>query len=168
MSIENKTKKPARPLDEPVLGWMCVLSMIFGLLYGCLWLLAPSVKVEWTTKSEVDTVGYNLLRSVDEDEGYTQINATLIPVSGDSLGGGKYVYIDRKIKAGVQYYYMLEDVNSDGTRSRNGPILVQQVGLAELVMAVCLFLAGVTGLWILSIRRRLAGREQARGSVLAR
>ncbi len=106
------------------------------------------VIVEWSTASELDTVGFNLYRSDTEAGPYTLVNEALIPAAGDALAGSSYRYEDRSVQAGRTYYYELEDVSASGAGTRHGPIVVQarpQVGNASV--AAVLLLGGAVFLW---------------------
>ena len=54
-----------------------------------------SVVVEWTTASELDTVGFNIYRSEIRDGEFVQVNSSLIPAASDPLTGSSYDYEDR-------------------------------------------------------------------------
>jgi hypothetical protein len=142
------------------------MSGIWRLLIGaCLsWLLIgcngqpASVIVEWSTETEVNTVGFNVYRADTEAGPFTQINSQLIPPSPDPLVGGQYVYTDTQVVAGRTYYYELEDVDINGASSRHGPITVTAqaamprwvwgVGGALVVLAI-----------VLIVRRKNVKRE---------
>jgi len=119
------------------------------------------VIVEWSTASELDTVGFNLYRSESEAGPYTLVNEALIPAAGDALAGSTYRYEDRNVRAGRTYYYELEDVSASGAGgTRHGPIVVQarpQVGGAAAVAA--LLLGGAWFLW--AWRRPVRSAEDA-------
>ncbi|HEY65208.1 MAG TPA: hypothetical protein G4O02_11620, partial [Caldilineae bacterium] len=91
---------------------------------GCTSQGAPIV-VEWSTETEVNTVGFNLYRAESPDGPFEKINKELIPASPDPLAGGHYVYTDTNVIAGRTYYYQLEDVESTGATTRHGPIVVR-------------------------------------------
>jgi hypothetical protein len=114
------------------------------------------VVVEWTTASELSTLGFNLYRSDLMDGTYIQINNELIPASPDPLTGGKYSYIDAQVHPGSTYYYELEDVDFDGNTSRYGPIEVEakRGGILDLLLAMILLILGVFGLFLV-LRRRI-------------
>ncbi len=107
-----------------------------------------SVIVEWSTASELDTVGFNVLRGDGPDGPFAQINDQLILTQGDSLTGSDYSFIDRGVKAGLTYYYLLEDVDAGGATNRNGPIEVKAEagGRAELGLAAILVIFSVVGI----------------------
>jgi len=103
-------------------------------LVGCVilvgWLVAcsgqpASVIVEWSTETEVDTVGFNLYRATAPEGPFVQVNDELIPSAADPLVGGRYVYTDSAVIAGQVYYYELEDIDASGARTRHGPIVVR-------------------------------------------
>jgi hypothetical protein len=84
---------------------------------------APVV-LDWTTKSEVNTAGFNLYRAESSAGQFIQINRELIPSANDPIVGGHYVYTDTTALAGQTYYYQLEDVELNGTRTRHDTISI--------------------------------------------
>lgn len=110
------------------------------LLAGC----TVSVRVEWRTETEMNTAGFNLYRGESAAGPFdVKVNDQLIPSSADPLMGGSYSYVDRAARAGVTYYYQLEEVERDGRTNTFGPISVRASGLAWWHLAV---LAGLGGL----------------------
>jgi hypothetical protein len=99
------------------------------------------ILVEWTTASELDTVGYNLYRSENPGERGVRVNPEMIPSSSDPLTGGSYEFEDRDVQAGIKYYYSLEEVENSGLTNRAGTIEVtaKSGGWLELGLAVLLF-----------------------------
>jgi len=99
-----------------------------------------AVIVEWTTASELDTVGYNLQRGETPVGPFEQVNPEIIPAASDSLTGSSYTYEDDHAQAGKTYFYMLEEIESTGTTNQHGPIVVEASSPAktELLIAVCL------------------------------
>lgn len=84
-----------------------------------------NVVIEWSTASELDTVGFNLYRSESLDGGLEKINDQLIPATSDAFMGGSYQFTDATTRPGRTYYYWLEDVDASGIINRNGPIEAQ-------------------------------------------
>lgn len=124
----------------------------------------PAVIVEWSTASELDTVGFNIYRSENPQGDFQLINDKLIPSSTDAIAGGNYSYRDTTVKAGRTYYYMLEDMTAAGASERNGPIRVKAEigGIPEMgVSAVFLIIAAVS-LYLL-----LRGRRESTADVIA-
>ncbi len=72
------------------------------------------VVIRWTTESEIDNAGFNILRSRSKDGEYQQVNTALIPGAGTTGERNTYKWVDRTAKAGVVYYYQIEDVSFAG------------------------------------------------------
>jgi hypothetical protein len=75
------------------------------------------VKLEWSTESEIDNAGFNIYRSETEADGYVKINSELIPAKGSETKGAKYVFTDTIAKNRKTYFYKLEDIDLNGTRT---------------------------------------------------
>lgn len=76
------------------------------------------VIITWTTESETQNVGFNVLRSRTAYGTFVKINATLIPGAGTTSERQTYTYPDRSAAREVAYYYRLEDVSVSGARQR--------------------------------------------------
>ena len=74
------------------------------------------VTVRWTTESELDNAGFNILRSDTRNGEYKQVNAELIEGAGTTGERNTYKWIDQTAKPGVVYYYQIEDVSFAGER----------------------------------------------------
>jgi hypothetical protein len=85
------------------------------------------VRLEWTTESERDNLGFFVLRSEALGGDYAQINDAIIDGAGTTALPTDYNYVDRVAEPGT-YYYKLLQVDSDGTTNTHGPISVS-VGL---------------------------------------
>lgn len=81
------------------------------------------VKLEWTTVSELDNLGFNLYRATSADGEQVKLNSDLIPsqASGSSTGAS-YEYGDATVEAGTTYFYWLESVDLSGATERFGPV----------------------------------------------
>ena len=82
------------------------------------------VFVTWQTGTEIDNLGFNILRSESENGQYTKINKKLIRAKGSSTKGASYKFKDKNVTFGKTYWYKLEDVDSDNTKTVNGPTSV--------------------------------------------
>lgn len=131
--------------------WRLVLLLLVGMLSFCLVALGwqkyqtSEIIIEWSTASELNTVGYNIYRSLAEDQVGEKINAMPIPVKSDLLSGNEYSYSDQQVQVGTQYYYWLEDIARDGKTTRNGPIEVEAkrdpMGLLLILLGLAAFLS---------------------------
>ena len=78
------------------------------------------VIVFWKTETELNNAGFNIYRSETENDGYAQINDSLIPAEGI---GASYEFDDTEIQNGNTYYYKLEDLDLGGTPTMHGPVI---------------------------------------------
>ncbi len=74
------------------------------------------VVIRWTTESETDNAGFNILRCHTKDGEYKQINTELIQGAGTTGERNSYKWVDPTAKVGVVYYYQIEDVSFAGER----------------------------------------------------
>ena len=75
-----------------------------------------SVIIEWTTASEIDNAGFNILRGQTKDGSFVKVNPTLIPGAGTTAERQTYTWTDTTAKPNVAYYYQIEDVSFSGNR----------------------------------------------------
>ena len=116
------------------------------------------MRVEWSTETEMNTAGFNLHRGESADGPFdVKVNDQLIPPAADPLTGGKYQYVDKTARAGVTYYYQLEEVERNGGANTFGPISVRAGGLAWWHALVLVGLAAAAAaLWL------VGGRKEAK------
>ncbi|MFC1705459.1 DNRLRE domain-containing protein [Planctomycetota bacterium] len=76
-----------------------------------------SVSVSWLTSDETDNAGWNIFRSSAKDAGYFQLNSAIVPAY--QYG---YLWEDLGVHNGSKFFYQLEDLDLDGTRTRHGPV----------------------------------------------
>ena len=72
------------------------------------------VIIRWTTESELDNAGFNILRSNNRINGFKQVNTALIQGAGTTGERSTYKWIDTAVKPGIVYYYQIEDVSFAG------------------------------------------------------
>ena len=75
-----------------------------------------AIIIQWTTQSEVDNAGFNILRSQTKTGEFKVINAQLIPGAGTTAESTTYTWTDTTAKPNVVYYYQIEDVSLAGER----------------------------------------------------
>jgi hypothetical protein len=75
-----------------------------------------TVVIQWTTESEMDNAGFNILRSQTRMGEFKVINAQMIPGAGTTAERNTYTWTDTTTKPNVVYYYQIEDVSFDGER----------------------------------------------------
>jgi len=130
---------------------LCFIFIITSSIIGYIgWKSSMEAKVivEWSTASELNTVGFYLYRSESPNGSFEKITRDLIPSSVDPLTGGSYSYTDQDVKPGMKYYYLLEEVEMEGNTNRHGPIIVEAKGGGkfELGLATVSGLVGIIGI----------------------
>jgi len=91
------------------------LLLFVGLVilgYGFYSMTNPYILIEWSTESEVDTLGFNLIREkLKSDHASTQVNQNLIFSQGSPISGWNYAFKDTNVRIGEEYIYSLQEVN---------------------------------------------------------
>lgn len=113
-----------------------IVSGISLAIHAMIYFDNAEVIVEWTTASELDTVGFNLLRAESQEGPFEQINTNLIPAVSDSLTGSNYTFTDSSAQNGITYYYMLEENELTGEISHHGPIVVKAGNTSKLELLI--------------------------------
>ena len=72
------------------------------------------VVIRWTTESELDNAGFNILRSDSRNGEFKQVNSELVQGAGTTGERNTYKWVDESAKLGVIYYYQIEDVSFAG------------------------------------------------------
>lgn len=82
------------------------------------------VGLQWTTQSETELSGYNILRSETSNLATaSRVNLDIIP-STNTSNVHQYSYHDQEIEPNLTYYYWLEAVNMNGSFEHYGPVTV--------------------------------------------
>ncbi len=81
-----------------------------------------AVRVQWRTMTEVNTAGFNVLRSASRDGKFRRLNDALISGHGNSNIAHEYFYVDQQINQDTFYWYMLEEIDNSGKVELHGPI----------------------------------------------
>jgi hypothetical protein len=80
------------------------------------------VTLTWITASEIDTAGFNIYRSTEENGAYEKINSALITATGNPGAGAAYRFVDNAARNRKTYWYKLEDIDTSGTATMHGPV----------------------------------------------
>ena len=137
--IDHITATINRHRQKAILVFITIGILL--LCYGMYQRLTPTVRIAWTTESEVDTLGFNLLREDLTDQGnFQQINLQLILAQGSPISGINYHFIDRKVQAGKSYIYHLQEINNNHevVDLESIEIRVKQKGVIEIGIALVL------------------------------
>ena len=82
------------------------------------------VLISWRTESELDNLGFNIYRSDTEDGKYTRVNARMIQGAGTDANSHDYSFTDDNVVFGKTYFYYLENIDIDGSKSKSEIIKV--------------------------------------------
>jgi len=89
------------------------------------WFKAKPVKdavmINWKTGTEIDTLGFYIVKSEQAESGYSLVNDIIIPATGNTYSGQTYEYVDTNVESGKVYYYWLIDVDMYGSTKIHGP-----------------------------------------------
>ena len=101
-------------------------------------LISDGIQLQWTTFSEINNDGFEIWRSIDNDQNFQLLssyqNNPELAGAGNSSSTHQYGYLDREIQDGHTYYYQLWDVSFGGERVSHPPVSVsttQPSGTAE-------------------------------------
>lgn len=97
-------------------------------------LAGKAILLQWLTESEVNNLGFYIYRSLEENGPYKRITE-LIPGGGNTPTQQTYSFTDRNVTLGITYWYKLEEVDFDGTRTMHGPITVTLQEEGEVVLS---------------------------------
>jgi hypothetical protein len=84
-----------------------------------------SNRLEWTTESEINNLGFNVYKAVSSEENpeaelsFFKINDRLINGAGNSPAFHEYVFEDENVQDGYYYWYQLEDIDFNGNPVRH-------------------------------------------------
>jgi hypothetical protein len=85
---------------------------------------SPGVEIGWSTASEQDLIGFNILRSREEGGATVAVNPIWIPALGDGSATTAYRFLDRTAETGVSYVYRIEGVTGAGLTSLSEPVSI--------------------------------------------
>ncbi len=83
---------------------------------------SPNIRLAWETATELDTAGFYVVRSLEQNGSYVRMNSEMIPAEGDSMIGANYSFLDTNVNPTQVYYYQLEVMNTTGGAEYFGPV----------------------------------------------
>jgi hypothetical protein len=111
-------------------------------------LVNPTVEVRWETATELNTAGFNLYRGASREDISWLVNQSgIIPSQGEALAGAAYTYSDEAVEAGQTYYYLIEEIEYDGSRQRyEEDVFTYRVPYVTLLTAVLTTISVIIGI----------------------
>ena len=101
--------------------WTLLLTHVELSTFQAQFIPFTGIRLNWQTFAEFDNAGFEVLRSRNQHNDYQRITNEIIPRRND----GTYVFVDSTALAGDQYYYQLQDISLNGSRTCHGPIKVE-------------------------------------------
>jgi PKD repeat protein len=99
-----------------------------------------SISLKWETGSEINNLGFYILRSISKDGFYEMIASYQtdfdLKGQGNSPSEKKYQFTDQNVEHNVTYWYKLVDVDFSGVETHHGPILGKIAYIAENLFQV--------------------------------
>jgi hypothetical protein len=92
------------------------------------------ISLFWTTATERENLGWNILRSSENSRDFIKVNSRLIPGAGTSSTPHSYSYDDFNVRVGVLYTYVLESVSTSGQLEYSNPVTVMVRGSTKPVI----------------------------------
>ena len=72
--------------------------------------------IQWTTESELENAGFNVLRSETKTGPFQVVTPRMLQGAGTTSERSSYQYVDTTAKQNVAYYYRLEEVSFSGVQ----------------------------------------------------
>jgi len=82
------------------------------------------VVLNWTTGTEIDNLGYFIVRSTDLESNYELVNTKIISSTSNGTSGSEYTFNDVNVNPGTIYYYWLISVDVNGVYNLYGPVSI--------------------------------------------
>jgi hypothetical protein len=80
------------------------------------------IVIRWNTVTEADNFGFNVLRGTVADGPFVRMNDGIIAGAGTTAVPQIYLFADRQVTPGATYFYVVQDIASDGTTRDHGPV----------------------------------------------
>ena len=106
-------------------------------------LVSEGIQLQWTTFSEIENDGFEIWRSIDNDQDFQYLagyqNNPALVGAGNSNTTHEYSYLDNDIRDGHTYYYQLWDVSFGGERVSHAPVAVTLNQIPDAAQKFVLF-----------------------------
>jgi hypothetical protein len=73
-----------------------------------------TILVKWETATELNTIAFRLYRA-QTSSGPWNTWVNMQPAQGDGMTGAMYIFTDQNVEPGTTYYYLLEEIDTNGT-----------------------------------------------------
>ncbi len=88
---------------------------------------AKPVHLRWSMKSEPRVYGYLVMRATSEKGPFLRLNELIVLAAEGGAGDAGYEFIDADVESGKTYFYLLEAVSTNGSKTRLGDVIRRKV-----------------------------------------
>jgi hypothetical protein len=81
------------------------------------------VLVQWSAPRTRQRVGFNVLRSTGWDQQFVQVNDSVIRAEEQTAASDLFRFVDSNIAPNTKYFYIVEEVRTDGRDAFRGPAI---------------------------------------------
>lgn len=129
VNLSNQPRGLAADADVANLG---LYQPPLAVEYGTFSVVAQGngARLCWRTLQETNNLGFYVYRSTHENGPFERISPDMISGKGTTTESHDYCYLDTQIKPGQTYFYMLEQIDQDGTVHRSSAIAIEVDGEA--------------------------------------
>ena len=119
MTVQQAGENKHNPYTWVIIAIGCLWLLLAAMLLGMRQRTTPHVEITWETATEQGTAGFSLYRSESTNGEFAPINGgDFIESRGGPVTGASYSYLDRDVVPGTTYFYVLEEIEANGSRHR--------------------------------------------------
>jgi hypothetical protein len=82
------------------------------------------VHIQWVTQTEVNNLGFNVLRSNNHNGAFEAITPKLIAGAGSSALPQSYAFLDEAVDGKATYFYRIQSIDLFGQKQTSSPVKV--------------------------------------------
>lgn len=117
---ETSWMESPEPFGTPGRGEDTPLPVVFSSINA--FLTEKGVSIQWVTQTEVNNLGFNILRSKNPNGPFESITPKVISGAGPSATQNRYTFLDEEADANTTYFYRIESVDLFGNK-QTSPIV---------------------------------------------
>jgi hypothetical protein len=150
-NVKQTLERPGRDRYRLLVTALGGLWLVLALaLWGYWGKYASRVEVTWETATELETAGFALYRREGDLGEFVPVSEDYFMESrGGPTNGATYRYLDDQVEEGKTYFYLLEEIESDGSRQRFDDDLLEYTLVdnkwprTAVIVLCCLFGTGL-------------------------
>jgi hypothetical protein len=93
---------------------------------------ATTLRIEWSTASELSVQGFHLWRGLSGERSQAlRVTLDLVETQGDPLFGAAYFFVDGALQPEMEYNYWLQEIDANGSVTEYGPVTARTAAQPE-------------------------------------